>query len=99
MSSHIGELAELYALGSLDDRARSVVERHVQSCLECANRIRDAEETVAYISDLEEHHDPPQTIAERFASRLALSRADQKSLSLKVITTAVIVGFMIIIGG
>ena len=83
---------------SLDDRERIVVERHVQRCLECADRIRDAEETVAFISDLEEHHDPPQTITERFASRLALSRADQKSLSLKVITTAMIVGFMVIIG-
>lgn len=98
MTRHIGELAELYALSSLDDRERIVVERHVQRCLECADRIRDAEETVAFISDLEEHHDPPQTITERFASRLALSRADQKSLSLKVITTAMIVGFMVIIG-
>jgi len=96
VSCHIGELAELYALSSLDDRERAVVERHVQGCLECADRIRDAEETVAFISDLEEHHDPPQTIAERFASRLALSRAEQKSLSLKVITTAVLIGLTVL---
>ncbi|MGA7354502.1 MAG: zf-HC2 domain-containing protein [Candidatus Cybelea sp.] len=99
MSRHIDELAELYALSSLDDRERAVVERHVQRCAECANRIRDAEETVAFISDLEEHHDPPETIAERFASRLALSRAEQKALSLKVITTAVVVGLMVLVGG
>ncbi len=99
MSRHIGELAELYALSSLDERERAVVERHVQGCLECANRIRDAEETIAFISDLEEHHDPPQASAESFASRLALARAEQKALSLKVISTAMIVGFMIILGG
>ncbi len=99
MNRHIGELAELFVLGSLDDRERAVVERHVQTCLQCANRIRDAEETVAFISDLEEHHDPPQTIAERFATRLALSRSEQKSLSLKVITTAAFIGLMIVVGG
>jgi anti-sigma factor RsiW len=99
VSAHIGELAELYVLGSLDDQERAAVERHVRACLECANRVREAEETVAFISDLEEHHDPPQTIADRFAARLALSRAEQKSLSLKVVTTAMVVGLMILVGG
>ncbi len=99
MIHHIGELAELYALGSLDEREQTSVERHVQRCSECASRIRDAEETVAFIADLEEHHDPPQTIKERFASRLALSRAEQKSLSLKVIATAMIIGLTILVGG
>ncbi len=99
MSRHIGELAELFALGSLDDTERATVERHVRACLQCADRIRDAEETVAFLSDLEEHHNPPQTIADRFATRLALSRAEQKSLSLKVITTAAVIGLMIFVGG
>ena len=54
---------------------------------------------MAFIADLEEHHDPPQTIKERFASRLALSRAEQKSLSLKVIATAMIIGLTILVGG
>ena len=70
MSRHIGDLAELYALSSLDLRERATVERHVQGCLECANRIRDAEETVAFISDLEAHHDPPQTSAENLCPAL-----------------------------
>ncbi len=99
MNRHIGELAELHALGSLEAGERARVERHIQACLECANRIRDAEDTLAFISDLEEHHEPPQTIAERFADRLALSRAEQKSLSLKVVTTALIIGLMALAGG
>jgi anti-sigma-K factor RskA len=95
MSGHIGDLAELYALGSLDEQERVTVERHVRACVECANRVREAEETMAFISDLEPHHDPPESIADRFAARLALSRGEQKALSRKVITTALIVGLVI----
>ena len=94
---HIDELAELYALGSLeaDERARGGTAR--QGLHACADRIRAAEETVAFISDLEAHHEPPQAIAENFASRLAISRHAQKQLSLKVITTA-FVGGLIVLG-
>jgi hypothetical protein len=51
---------------------------------------------MAFISDLEEHHEPPQTIAESFAARLAASRAAQKALSLKVIATVVAAGAILI---
>lgn len=87
MTRHIDELAELYALGSLDARDRAVVERHTRTCVDCANRIRNAEETIAFIADLEQHHDPPRAIAQSFAARLASSRAAQKRLSGKVIGT------------
>lgn len=95
MSGHIEELAELYALGSLDARERATVERHVRTCGECANRIRAAEETIAFISDLEQHHEPPQAIAGNFAARLAASRAAQKLLSLKV--TGTVLGAIVLI--
>jgi anti-sigma-K factor RskA len=94
---HIDELAELYALGSLEAAERAVVERHVRGCIACADRIRAAEQTIAFISDLEAHHEPPHAIAENFAARLAVSRHAQKRLSLKVITT-VFVGGLIVIG-
>ena len=97
MNSHIDELAELYALGSLEAGERTAVERHIRGCIECADRIRTAEETIAFISDLEAHHEPPCAIAENFAARLAVSRRAQKRLSLKVITT-VCVGGLIVIG-
>ncbi|HEY1654387.1 MAG TPA: hypothetical protein VGF86_04655 [Candidatus Tumulicola sp.] len=96
MSSHIDELAELYALGSLEAGERASVEWHVRSCVECANRIRSAEETIAFISDLEESHEPPKAIAENFNARLATSRVAQKQLSLKVITGVVVSGLMIL---
>ncbi len=87
MIRHIDELAELYALGSLDSRDRALVERHTRTCVACANRIRAAEETIAFMADLEEHHKPPRAIFQNFAVRLAASRAAQKRLSGKVIGT------------
>ena len=44
--SHVGEDAELYALGQLDEAQRESFERHVSSCAECARRVGEAESTV-----------------------------------------------------
>lgn len=44
---HIGELAELYALGTLDDSERARVDSHVRSCGECARRLGEAETSIA----------------------------------------------------
>jgi Putative zinc-finger len=43
---HIGENAELYALGALDDIERMQVEAHIANCAECLRRLGQAEETV-----------------------------------------------------
>ncbi|HET6276981.1 MAG TPA: zf-HC2 domain-containing protein [Candidatus Cybelea sp.] len=44
--AHIGENAELYAVGTLDARERAAVETHVSECSECRRRLGEAEETV-----------------------------------------------------
>lgn len=44
--AHIGEAAELYATGHLDERERLAVDRHVARCAECLRRLGEAEETV-----------------------------------------------------
>jgi Putative zinc-finger len=44
--THIGDNAELYALGSLDDLERQRVETHVANCADCLRRLGQAEETV-----------------------------------------------------
>ena len=44
--THIGDNAELYALGSLSDVERAQVEAHVANCEECLRRLGAAEETV-----------------------------------------------------
>jgi anti-sigma-K factor RskA len=40
--NHIGDDAELYALGALDDVSARRVEQHIAECPECAARVNDA---------------------------------------------------------
>ncbi len=44
--AHIGENAELYAIGSLDELERQRVDAHVANCADCLRRLGQAEETV-----------------------------------------------------
>jgi hypothetical protein len=46
---HIGESAELYALGELDEREAARVERHARACAQCASRLGEAEATVLHL--------------------------------------------------
>lgn len=43
---HIGESAELYAVGALEPAERDVVDAHIAHCPECLRRVGEAEETV-----------------------------------------------------
>ena len=43
---HIGDLAELYALGELDANDVVTVEEHIATCAACLRRVGEAEETV-----------------------------------------------------
>lgn len=71
MNEHVGELAELYAIGSLDDSDRARVERHASSCAICAGRVADAEESVTRLAELQTMHEPPARLRTRLHSSLA----------------------------
>jgi hypothetical protein len=43
---HIGDTAELYAIGALSEEERVDVDAHVAQCNECLRRVGEAEETV-----------------------------------------------------
>lgn len=43
---HVGEAAELYALGALDAFEQAEVEAHIGGCAECLRRVGEAEETL-----------------------------------------------------
>ncbi len=45
-SEHIGESAELYAVGALDPAGHAAVEAHIAHCAQCLRRVGEAEETV-----------------------------------------------------
>lgn len=59
MTQHIDELAELYALGLLDERESAQVDAHAMDCEVCASRLGEAESTVAF---MERHVSPPRSI-------------------------------------
>lgn len=50
MTEHLGEDAELYPLGVLDDDAARKVERHVALCSECAERVAQAQAVAASLA-------------------------------------------------
>lgn len=65
---HLGEFAELYALGTLEPHERAQVEAHVVACVRCARALGSAEMTVAaldaaFVPALE----PPARLAQRIA--------------------------------
>jgi hypothetical protein len=66
---HLGELAELYALGALDSHERAQVEAHVASCANCARALGAAEVTVAALDDaFIPQLDPPERLGARIAA-------------------------------
>lgn len=68
---HIDELAELYALGALDDAERASVDRHAVSCGECAARLGEAER---FIADTIGEREPPAALDRRMRAAFALRR-------------------------
>ena len=50
MIEHLGENAELYPLGILDDDAARDVERHIEHCSKCAERVARAENVAASLA-------------------------------------------------
>jgi anti-sigma factor RsiW len=50
MSDHIGDDAELYALGALDADEAAAVEQHIDTCDECAARVAEAQATASSLA-------------------------------------------------
>lgn len=71
MTDHIDELAELYAIGSLEEIERLRVERHVTICVPCATRLQEAEETVAAVAEAQPQHAPPERLQLRLRRSVA----------------------------
>jgi hypothetical protein len=71
MSEHIEELAELYALGSLEQFERARVEQHIDRCDDCRSRVQDAEDTVAALAQAQAQ--PPQQAPPALRRRLESS--------------------------
>jgi Putative zinc-finger len=49
VNNHIDELAELYALGTLNEAERAAVDAHALQCDTCAERLGEAASTIAFM--------------------------------------------------
>ncbi len=75
MTEHLGEDAELYPLGILDDAAARNVERHIAFCSECSERVAHAQAVAASLAAAL----PPATPSPALERRLRESARSQPS--------------------
>jgi hypothetical protein len=102
-SQHLGEDAELYALGALERDERERIDAHAATCAACARALAAAMATVAALDDAAiEPVAPPAALGRRIA---ASARAANPSLTRRaawplpsVLTTAASVALAIGIG-
>ncbi|HEV3155489.1 MAG TPA: zf-HC2 domain-containing protein [Candidatus Baltobacteraceae bacterium] len=78
MSDHIEELAELYALGSLDDSERARVEQHVENCEDCALRLDEASIIVADVAQAQTQMPAPPRLQSRLSRSVGLAAAPHR---------------------
>lgn len=74
MTDHIDELAELYAVGALDDDERKHVDTHVATCEQCATRIREGEDAIAQIALGQPLYEPSHILGQRLRESVAPAR-------------------------
>lgn len=71
MIEHIGEDAELYAVGALEEARAEFVERHVASCTECASRLDEAQNTIADVAAGQPLFEPSSQLRDRLRASVA----------------------------
>lgn len=92
-ADHLGDAADLYALGALDDSEREAVDRHVTECDECARLLAAAEDRVATLAQADAQHVAPAQLERRIAS-VARTRRPPVSASFAALAAALIVGLL-----
>lgn len=88
---HIEELAELYALGALDDAERASVLAHVHSCSACAQRLGQAE---AVIAELTPEMEPPASLDVRVRHAFTRQRRVVPMRWQSLVAAAFIIGLL-----
>jgi anti-sigma factor RsiW len=77
MNQHLGDDAELYALGALEPAERDAVDAHLTVCAECAQRVGAAEETVAHLASVVPRAEPSPELGARIRASAAMRRSDK----------------------
>jgi anti-sigma-K factor RskA len=78
VTAHLGEDAELYPLGTLDDDAARNVERHVASCSECAQRVARAQAVAASLAAALPLATPSPALERRLRESARPQRSEKK---------------------
>jgi hypothetical protein len=90
---HIGDDAELYALGVLDEAERRAIDAHLAHCAECRRRVGEAEETVLAMERHVAPEEPPADLEARVrAGRAEPSRA--RGFSWYALAAAFLIGLL-----
>src|SRR5271170_3638182 len=71
MNEHVGENAELYALGLLDTEERIALERHIAGCATCLGRVGAAEGTASSLAAPLPRLEPSGALRERLLASAA----------------------------
>jgi hypothetical protein len=88
MNQHLGDDAELYALGSLESEERDAVDAHLAVCAECSQRVGAAEETVARLASVVPHIEPSPELGTRIRAAAATLRSESSSLKRSVVSSS-----------
>jgi len=67
MTEHLGDDAELYPLGALDDDAARAVERHIAGCTLCAERVAQAQLVAASLASALPALEPSSALQRRLS--------------------------------
>lgn len=89
MNKHIDELAELYALGTLDEAERASVDAHAIECEACAQRLGEAESTIAF---LEQSVAVPPSLDRRMSAVFA--RTPRFRVPASLVAAAFVIGLL-----
>jgi hypothetical protein len=75
MNQHLGDEAELYALGILESVERDAVDAHLAVCAECSQRVGAAEMTVARLASVVPRVEPSPELGTRIRADAATLRS------------------------
>jgi hypothetical protein len=89
VNKHIDELAELYALGTLDEAQRAAVDAHALECDECAMRLGEAASTIAF---MEQSAAVPSSLDRRMSA--VFHRPQPFHVSSALVAAAFIIGLL-----
>ena len=91
---HIGELAELYAVGALDDVERRTVERHVAACAACTQLLARAEDDVAAMEAARAQHRAPDQLSRRVRAMVQRPATTRWPALIPAIAAALVLGLL-----